>query len=73
MTTPSHAAGAIRAWATPWCDKGLPPGATPNEERDRRRNFGTGLTTAAPGSAPALHLVVDDVTAARAELADRGR
>ena len=30
--------------------------------------FGTGLTTAAPGSADGLHLVVTDIEAARAEL-----
>ena len=35
-------------------------------------HFGTGLTTAAPGSAEALHLVVTDIEAARAELAGRG-
>jgi catechol 2,3-dioxygenase-like lactoylglutathione lyase family enzyme len=34
--------------------------------------FGTGLTSAAPGSAQGLHLVVTDIEAARAELADRG-
>src|SRR5205085_6744276 len=34
--------------------------------------FGTGLTTAAPGSAQGLHLVVSDIVAARAELAGRG-
>jgi catechol 2,3-dioxygenase-like lactoylglutathione lyase family enzyme len=34
--------------------------------------FGTGLTTAAPGSAQGLQLVVDDIGAARAELAARG-
>lgn len=34
--------------------------------------FGTGLSSAAPGSADGLHLVVDDVEAARAELAGRG-
>lgn len=34
--------------------------------------FGTGLTSAAPGSAEGLHLVVSDIEAARAELADRG-
>ena len=30
--------------------------------------FGTGITTAAPGSADGLYLVVDDIEAARAEL-----
>jgi catechol 2,3-dioxygenase-like lactoylglutathione lyase family enzyme len=35
-------------------------------------HFGSGLTTAAPGSAQANHLVVDDIEAARAELAGRG-
>ena len=34
--------------------------------------FGTGLTTAAPGSADGLQLVVDDIEAARAELAGKG-
>jgi catechol 2,3-dioxygenase-like lactoylglutathione lyase family enzyme len=34
--------------------------------------FGKGLTTAAPGSAQGLHLVVSDVVAARAELVARG-
>ncbi|HMD94420.1 MAG TPA: VOC family protein [Trebonia sp.] len=32
--------------------------------------FGTGLTTAAPGSTQGLQLVVGDIDAARAELAD---
>jgi catechol 2,3-dioxygenase-like lactoylglutathione lyase family enzyme len=34
--------------------------------------FGTGITSAAPGSAQGLNLVVDDIGAARTELADRG-
>ena len=34
--------------------------------------FGTGLTSAAPGSAEGLQLVVDDIEAARAELVGRG-
>jgi len=34
--------------------------------------FGTGLTTAAPGSAEGMQLVVDDIDAARAELAAGG-
>jgi catechol 2,3-dioxygenase-like lactoylglutathione lyase family enzyme len=34
--------------------------------------FGTGITTAAPGSAQDLMLVVDDVEAAHAELVERG-
>ncbi len=34
--------------------------------------FGTGLTSATPGSLPALLLVVSDVAAARAELVERG-
>ncbi|MET8952038.1 VOC family protein [Streptomyces sp. NPDC004533] len=34
--------------------------------------FGTGLTSAAPGSAEGLHLIVTDIEAARAELAGRG-
>jgi catechol 2,3-dioxygenase-like lactoylglutathione lyase family enzyme len=34
--------------------------------------FGTGLTTAPPGTAPALYLVVDDIEATRDELAGRG-
>jgi len=34
--------------------------------------FGTGLTSAAPGAAQGLHLVVSDILAARAELTGRG-
>jgi len=34
--------------------------------------FGTGITKAEPGSAQGLHLVVSDIVAARAELAERG-
>src|SRR5882762_4864721 len=34
--------------------------------------FGTGLTTAEPGSAQGLHLVVTEIEAARAELAEQG-
>jgi catechol 2,3-dioxygenase-like lactoylglutathione lyase family enzyme len=34
--------------------------------------FGTGVASAAPGSAQGLHLVVDDIDAARAELDSRG-
>jgi catechol 2,3-dioxygenase-like lactoylglutathione lyase family enzyme len=34
--------------------------------------FGTGITSAAPGSVHGLYLVVTDVEAARAELASRG-
>ena len=34
--------------------------------------FGTGITTAAPGSADGLYLVVDDIEAARAELSEQG-
>src|SRR5437764_3272446 len=34
--------------------------------------FGTGMTTAAPGSAQGLYLVVSDVAAAREQLAARG-
>ncbi|MFC5752932.1 VOC family protein [Actinomadura rugatobispora] len=34
--------------------------------------FGTGVTSDAPGSAHGLHLIVDDIEAARAELADHG-
>jgi len=34
--------------------------------------FGTGITSAAPGSAEGLQLVTDDIDAARAELAARG-
>ena len=34
--------------------------------------FGTGLTSAAPGAAQGLHLVVPDILAARAELTGRG-
>jgi catechol 2,3-dioxygenase-like lactoylglutathione lyase family enzyme len=34
--------------------------------------FGTGITTAAPGSADGLYLVVDDIEAARAELIEHG-
>src|SRR5688572_22471305 len=35
-------------------------------------HFGTGITSAAPGSAPGLFLVVSDIEAARAELIARG-
>jgi catechol 2,3-dioxygenase-like lactoylglutathione lyase family enzyme len=35
-------------------------------------HFGTGITSAAPGSARGLYLVVSDIEAARAELVDRG-
>lgn len=35
-------------------------------------HFGSGLTTSPPGSAQALHLVVDDISAARDELAGLG-
>jgi catechol 2,3-dioxygenase-like lactoylglutathione lyase family enzyme len=34
--------------------------------------FGTGVTSAAPGAAQGLHLVVTDIDAARAELGSRG-
>jgi catechol 2,3-dioxygenase-like lactoylglutathione lyase family enzyme len=34
--------------------------------------FGNGLTSAAPGSAQGMHLVVSDIVAARAELTERG-
>ena len=34
--------------------------------------FGTGIASAAPGSAQGLHLVVSDILAAHAELAERG-
>lgn len=34
--------------------------------------IGNGVTSAAPGSAQGLHLVVDDIDAARSELASRG-
>jgi catechol 2,3-dioxygenase-like lactoylglutathione lyase family enzyme len=34
--------------------------------------FGTGITSAAPGAAQGLHLVVSDILAARAELTGRG-
>ena len=34
--------------------------------------FGTGITSAAPGSAEGLQLVANDIDMARAELADRG-
>jgi catechol 2,3-dioxygenase-like lactoylglutathione lyase family enzyme len=34
--------------------------------------FGTGITTAAPGSADGLYLVVDDIEAAHAELVGHG-
>lgn len=34
--------------------------------------FGTGLTSAAPGSAQSVYLVVDDIDAAREDLAGRG-
>lgn len=35
--------------------------------------FGTGITSAAPGSAQGLQLTVTDIEAARAELADQRR
>ena len=35
-------------------------------------HFGTGVTSAVPGSAPGLYLVVSDIQSARAELLDRG-
>jgi catechol 2,3-dioxygenase-like lactoylglutathione lyase family enzyme len=35
-------------------------------------HFGTGITSAAPGSAKGLYLIVSDIEAARAELVDRG-
>lgn len=35
-------------------------------------HFGDGLTSAAPGSASGLYLVVSDIEAARAELIERG-
>jgi len=35
-------------------------------------HFGKGITSAAPGSARGLYLVVSDIVAARAELVDRG-
>jgi catechol 2,3-dioxygenase-like lactoylglutathione lyase family enzyme len=35
-------------------------------------HFGTGITSAAPGSARGIYLVVSDIEAARAELVDRG-
>ncbi|MFI6492396.1 VOC family protein [Streptomyces sp. NPDC050564] len=34
--------------------------------------FGTGVTSAAPGSVEGLYLIVSDIEAARAELVDRG-
>jgi catechol 2,3-dioxygenase-like lactoylglutathione lyase family enzyme len=34
--------------------------------------FGTGITSASPGSAQGLHLVVSDILAARAEMTERG-
>jgi catechol 2,3-dioxygenase-like lactoylglutathione lyase family enzyme len=34
--------------------------------------FGTGITSAVPGSAQGLHLIVSDIEAARAELVERG-
>ncbi|MEU7895838.1 VOC family protein [Nonomuraea sp. NPDC049152] len=34
--------------------------------------FGTGITSAAPGSMQGLYLIVDDIEAARSELIDRG-
>jgi len=35
-------------------------------------HFGTGVTSAAPGSARGLYLIVSDIEAARADLVDRG-
>ena len=43
-----------------------PPGS------DCSIQFGTGLTSAAPGSAQGLYLVVSDIEAARAELVSHG-
>jgi catechol 2,3-dioxygenase-like lactoylglutathione lyase family enzyme len=43
-----------------------PPGS------DCSIHFGKGITTAAPGSASGLYLIVSDVQAARADLVDRG-
>jgi catechol 2,3-dioxygenase-like lactoylglutathione lyase family enzyme len=43
-----------------------PPGSTASVQ------FGIGLTSAPPGSLRGAYLVVDDVEAARAELAERG-
>jgi catechol 2,3-dioxygenase-like lactoylglutathione lyase family enzyme len=43
-----------------------PPGSTASIQ------FGTGLTSAAPGSVQSLYLVVDDLASARAELVERG-
>ena len=43
-----------------------PPGSTCSV------HFGIGITTAPPGSAQHLYLVVDDIEAARAELNERG-
>ncbi|MEV0350553.1 VOC family protein [Nonomuraea sp. NPDC050680] len=34
--------------------------------------FGSGVSSAAPGSTQGLHLIVDDIEAARSELAERG-
>ena len=43
-----------------------PPGS------DCSIQFGTGITSAAPGSAQGLHLVVSDIVAARGELVEHG-
>jgi catechol 2,3-dioxygenase-like lactoylglutathione lyase family enzyme len=43
-----------------------PPGS------DASISIGTGITTAAPGSYQGMHLVVDDIEAARTELTGRG-
>src|SRR5262245_54892948 len=46
--------------------QGTPPGSQCSI------HFGLGLTSAAPGSAQGLFLVVSDIVAARADLVDRG-
>ena len=50
------------------------PGRPVHAARARRRSvqFGTNITSAAPGSAQGLYLVVSDIEAARDELAARG-
>ena len=75
--TDGERAGAAR--------RGRGPRATPWQGRDEFRvvqvtppgsacsiHFGKGATSAAPGSASGLWLVVHDIAAARAELIDRG-
>ena len=51
---------------------GLPGGAADTSGLGMLDHLQHGITSATPGSAKGLHLVVTDIEAARAELADRG-